>query len=173
MPVSADTLRLHLDYSAWASQRLLDAAAQLSPEELTRDFKTADSSVLGTLVHVFGADRIWLQRIQGNPRATFLDPEDRDFARLREAWPALLQRWKEWAAPLTDERAAAKVAFRDMRGNPYEMPLWQILLHVVNHGTHHRGQVSGFLRSMGHTPPELDLIAYYRTLTVAEGTAAS
>jgi len=43
-------------------------------------------------------------------------------------------------------------------------PLWQILLHVVNHATHHRGQVSGFLRAMGHTPPPLDLIAFYRTL---------
>jgi uncharacterized damage-inducible protein DinB len=42
--------------------------------------------------------------------------------------------------------------------------LWKIVLHVVNHGTHHRGQASGFLRAMGHVPPPLDLIAYYRTL---------
>lgn len=166
MPVSADILRLHLDYTAWASQRLLDAAAELSPEELTRDFKTADSDVLGTLAHIFASDRIWFSRLQGNPRTTFLDPGERDLARLREAWPALLQRWKEWAAPLTDEQAAAKVAFRDMKGNPYEMPLWQILLHVVNHGTHHRGTVSGFLRAMVRTPPQLDLIAFYRLLQV-------
>ena len=56
MPVSADTLRLQLDYTAWASQRLMDAAAQLSSEELTRDFKTADKTVLDTLVHVYAAD---------------------------------------------------------------------------------------------------------------------
>jgi uncharacterized damage-inducible protein DinB len=67
---------------------------------------------------------------------------------------------------MTDEQAAAKVAFRDMKGNPYEMPLWQILLHVVNHGTHHRGTVSGFLRAMVRTPPQLDLIAFYRLLQV-------
>jgi uncharacterized damage-inducible protein DinB len=172
MPVSADTLRIHLDYSAWASQRLLDAARQLSSEELTRDFKTSDKNVLETLVHIFAADRIWLHRIQGNPRSTFIDPEDRDLAKVQETWLALHQRWGEWAAPLTDEQAIATVAYRDMAGNPYQQPLWQILLHVVNHGTHHRGTVSGFLRAMGHAPPQLDLIAYYRSLAAIGSTAA-
>jgi len=164
MPVTADTLRLHFDYSAWASQRLMEAAATLTPEELTRDFNTSDKNVVDTLAHVFAADRIWLSRVQGAPRATFIDPADRDLAVLDREWPALYQRWKEWLAPLTDETAQAKIAYRDMKGNPYEQPLWQILLHVVNHGTHHRGQAAGFLRTMGHTPPPLDLIAFYRTI---------
>jgi uncharacterized damage-inducible protein DinB len=164
MAVSAETLRQHLDYTAWASQRLLDGAAQLTPEELTRDFKTADKSVGETLVHIFAGDRIWLQRIHGNPQSVFIEPEDRDFERLREAWPALHQRWKQWATPLTDQQALTNLSFRDMKGNPYEQPFWQIVLHVVNHGSHHRGMVSGFLRSMGHPPPPLDLIAFYRSL---------
>ena len=54
------------------------------------------------------------------------------------------------------------LAYRDLKGRAYEQPLWQLILHVVNHGTHHRGQVSGFLRSLGHVPPPLDLVAYYR-----------
>ncbi|HYL73902.1 MAG TPA: DinB family protein [Bryobacteraceae bacterium] len=164
MAVSADALRIHLDYTAWASKRLMDAAAGLGEEDLTRDFKTSDKCVLDTLVHVFAADRIWLARIQGATRATFIDEEDRKFSALQKAWPALHQRWKEWAAPLSDRDAVAQISYRDMKGNPYTQPLWQILLHVVNHGTHHRGQAAGFLRAMGHTPPPLDLIAYYRTL---------
>jgi uncharacterized damage-inducible protein DinB len=163
MAVSADTLRLHLDYTAWASQRLLDSAAKLSEEELTRDFKTSDKNVLDTLVHVFGADRLWLTRIHGDSPTTFIHPEDRHLAVLVNDWPALQQRWKQWAAPLTDQDVQAKIAYRDMKGDPYQQPLWQIVLHVVNDGTHHRGQVSGFLRTMGHTPPPLDLIAFYRT----------
>jgi uncharacterized damage-inducible protein DinB len=164
MPVSADTLRLHLDYSAWASQRLLDASSALSEEELTRDFKTADKSVLNTLVHAFAADRIWLARIQGPPRSSFIDEKDRQFTALQSEWPALQQRWKQWAAPLTDQDALARLAYKDIKGNAYEQPLWQLVLHVVNHATHHRGQVSGFLRSMGFAPPPLDLIAFYRSL---------
>jgi len=164
MPVSADTLRLHLDYSSWATNRLLGAAAALSHDELTRDFKTSDQTVVNTLAHVFGADRIWLARIHGESPAIFLSDEDRQLTNLQNAWPALQQRWKQWAAPLNDESALAKIAYRDIKGNPYEQPLWQILLHVVNHGTHHRGQAAGFLRAMGHTPPALDLIAFYRGL---------
>jgi uncharacterized damage-inducible protein DinB len=56
------------------------------------------------------------------------------------------------------------ISYQDTKGRSYSQPVWQILLHLVNHGTHHRGQVSGFLRAMGGTPPPLDMIAYYRTL---------
>ena len=163
MAVTAEALRTHLDYTAWASRKLVQAAAQLAPEELTRDFHTSDRSVLGTLVHVFAADRIWLGRIQGNPQAKFIDPErDMHLAILESDWPALHARWKQWAAGLTSESIVAPVSYKDLKGNAYQTPLWQIVLHVVNHGTHHRGQASGFLRSMGRTPPPLDLIYYYR-----------
>lgn len=164
MPVSADTLRLHLSYSAWASQQLLDAAAAIPHEDLNRDFKTSDGTVANTLAHIFAADRVWLARVQSIPQAVFITPEDRDFKTLQKAWPAMCERWKTWAAPMTDERALANISYRDMSGNPWVQPLWQIILHVVNHGTHHRGAVSGFLRAMGHKPPALDLIAYYRAL---------
>ena len=164
MPVSVDTLRLQLDYSAWATQRLLDAAAQLSPEELTRDFQTADKCVLDTLVHVYAADRIWLSRVLAEPRATFVDPEDRDLTLLQSEWPALHGRWKLWLRDFNDDGVTRPISYKDLKGNPHAQPAWQILLHLVNHGTHHRGLVSGFLRSMGKTPPALDLIAYYRAL---------
>jgi uncharacterized damage-inducible protein DinB len=163
MPASADALRLHLEYSAWASQRMLDAASRLTEEELSRDFKTSDKSVIGTLAHAFAAERFWLGRIQGNAAATFIDDEDQHFDVLRKEWPALQQRWKEWAAPLTDQDVVAKISYEDTEGNPHGEPLWQILLHVVNHATHHRGQVSGFLRAMGHTPPPLDMTDFYRS----------
>ena len=172
MSVSADTLRTHLDYTAWASGILVDAARQLTREELNRDFGTADKSVLGTLVHIFAGDRVWLRRIHGQAPTTFVEPEDHDLTRLQEAWPAVHRGWKEWAAGLTDAQAMQEVAYRDMAGNPHQQPAWQIVLHLVNHGTHHRGAVSGFLRAMGHPPPKLDLIFYYRALA-ASGTAAS
>lgn len=164
MPVSADTLQLQLDYSAWASQRLLDAAAKLSPEELTRDFKTADKTVLDTLVHIYAADRVWLSRVLGQPRAAFVDPEDRDLTLLQTEWPALHRRWKRWLGDRSDEDVTRPIPYLDLKGRPYSQPAWKILLHVVNHGTHHRGQVSGFLRAMGHAPAPLDLMHYYLTL---------
>ena len=162
MTVSAAALRTHLDYTAWATARLLKAAEELSPEELIRDFATADKNVTGTLAHIFAADRVWMSRVHGRPAGRFISAEDRDLALLRREWPALLQLWKQWAAGLTDASALAVLTYQDLKGRTWESPLWQIVLHVVNHGTHHRGQVAGFLRAMGHVPPPLDLIAYYR-----------
>jgi uncharacterized damage-inducible protein DinB len=68
----------------------------------------------------------------------------------------------QWTCELTDEAAQANFTYQDLKGKSWTQPIWQVVLHVVNHGTHHRGQVSGFLRILGHTPPRLDLIEYYR-----------
>jgi uncharacterized damage-inducible protein DinB len=162
MAVSASVLRAHIDYTAWASLRILRAAAALTPQELTHDFHTADRNVLGTLAHLFAADRIWLGRLSGAPRAGFITDADRDIGVLQNTWPELLERWQNWAADLSDERALAPIAFIDLKGVPLQQPLWQSIFHVVNHGTHHRGQVSGFLRSLGQPPPRTDLADFYR-----------
>jgi uncharacterized damage-inducible protein DinB len=162
MSVTADAIRTHIDYTAWATMLLLNAAATLTPEELTRDFGTADRSVVGTLAHTFAADRVWPARVTGAPPPVFITDADRDLAVLQQRWPALMNAWKSWAAGVTDEQALAAIAYRDLKGIERTQVLWKIVFHVVNHGTHHRGQVSGFLRSLGQAPPELDLIVYYR-----------
>ena len=167
MPVSADTLRLHLDYTAWATGRLLEAASTLSQEELTRDFGTADRSAIGTLAHTFAADRVWLTRVKGLPSTGFLNDSERNLSFLQREWPAVHEGWREWAGRLSDADIAAPIAYHDLKGNPWRTPAWQIVLHVVNHGTHHRGQAAGFMRSMGYAPPSLDLIAFYRALGAA------
>ena len=166
--LTVDALRDLLAYSGWASRRLLDAASQLAPEQLTRDFQTADKSVLGTLVHVFAGDRVWLARVEGRTPGPFVTGADHDLAVLREQWPPVLDQWQRWAAGLTDAAASEELAYRDLRGNPWRQPVWQIVLHVVNHGTHHRGQAAGFLRSMGVAPPAVDLVVFHR----ARGAAA-
>ena len=60
---------------------------------------------------------------------------------------------KVWDVPVPHE---------DSRGNGYEMPAWQIVMHVVNHGSYHRGQVTLLMRKAGLIPPPTDLIAFYR-----------
>jgi uncharacterized damage-inducible protein DinB len=162
MFVSAAVLRTHLEYSAWASRLLVDCAGSIAPEELTHDFHTADRSILATLVHIFAADRIWLARIQETEPREFVTDADYSMAVLQHDWPTLHQRWSEWAGGITDNDAASLISYRDLKGRAWTQPLWQIVLHVVNHGTHHRGQVSGFLRALGHTPPAIDLVNYYR-----------
>ena len=63
---------------------------------------------------------------------------------------------------LMDADLTRTISYKDTKGNPYETPLWQIVLHVVNHATLHRGQVMAMFRQLGVSPPPTDLIVYYR-----------
>ncbi|MEO8597843.1 MAG: DinB family protein [Candidatus Solibacter sp.] len=168
MPLSVADLREHFSYSAWASQRLVHAAAELTEDELHRDFQTADRSVFGTLVHTFGADRIWLARFQQAPVQPYLTDADRHMDVLVNQWPELYRQWNAWFAGQTDEALCGDLVYKDMKGNVWTNTIWKLAMHVVNHGTHHRGQASGFLRTMGHTPPALDLVAYYQLHATAQ-----
>jgi uncharacterized damage-inducible protein DinB len=159
-----DELRLHWSYTMWATRRLLEAASRLSPPELNRDFQTADRSVLDTLVHVLAGDRVWYKRVKDIPYSTFVEPEDRSIEALISRYSDVHNGWRTVLCTETDESIRRRIVYRDLKGNPHETPLWQIVLHVVNHGTHHRGQMAGFLRTMGYTPPALDLIHFYRSL---------
>lgn len=145
----------------------MEAASQLPLEQLTRDFGTADKSVLGTLVHIFAADRVWLARVSGSVPTTFISDADYHLSVLQNDWPQVHEKWHSWAAGLTDQVAAGELSYSDMRGNRWQQPLWQVVVHVVNHGTHHRGQAAGFLRSMGQAPPPIDLTVFYRTRSAA------
>src|ERR1017187_1455235 len=94
MFVPAEVLRSHIGYTAWASGLLVEAAGGLTGEEPTRDFGTADKSVLGTLVHVFAADRLWLARWKGE-RLKTSPPERSDHPpALQTHGPPLYQGWK-------------------------------------------------------------------------------
>lgn len=161
MSVRVEVLRTHVRYTTWASARIVDSAARLSADELTRDFKSADKHVLGTLGHVYAADRVWLRRIEGASAAPLYDEGERiHLTTLQHDWPVLLGRWQAWVDALQDPSASA--SYKDFQGNPHSTPYWQIVLHLVNHASHHRGQAAAMMRAMGHAPPPLDLIRYYR-----------
>jgi len=108
-------------------------------------------------IHVSRADRVWLTRITGNPKPQF--PAETSLATLQTEWPALHDSWQGRAPGLTGQTALAGIVHQDLKGRTWNLPLWQLAPHMANHGTHHCGQVSGFLLAMGHAPP-LDLVLY-------------
>lgn len=156
--MTADEARNHLRYSGWASRRLLDAAQKLDSEQLHRDLGVANKSVHGTLAHVLMADRVWLNRIKGTVPANPMEQKEA----VETEWPRVMDEWETRSNAWTDKDLMEAIAYKDMKGNPYETPLWQIVMHVVNHATLHRGQVMAMFRQLGAAPPSTDLIFYYR-----------
>src|SRR5262245_58730791 len=140
------TLDRHLEYTAWATNRLLKAVGSIPADQLLHDFKTGDHTIVGTLAHIFGADRIWLDRVMGRRRGAFLEDRERDLKALCDEWPKLHSAWREWLAGYRED-LNLPIEYTSMQGDLYRSTASEIILHVVNHGTHHRGQVSGFLRA--------------------------
>jgi uncharacterized damage-inducible protein DinB len=156
--MTAADLQLQIRYTHWASRRLVDALAALSQEELERPNGISHGTLLGTLAHVQFADWIWYTRV--------VEPMDRPpdtLTALQSDWPELQRKWEAWSHSLTDAGVNREVHFKRLNGMEVHSPVWQIILHVVNHGTLHRGQVMGMLRQLGIAPPNTDLISFYLT----------
>lgn len=154
----------HLHYHRWATRQVLEETLPLSAEQLVRDLKGSFPGIYDTLVHLYQADTVWLARLEGRPTGTLADYAAPGCTfELRDAWSTVQDRMIEWAAALDEDAWLRKMAYKSIAGIAYESHVWQAILHVVNHGTHHRGQVTGMLRQLGLKAVNLDLIAYYRT----------
>ncbi len=152
--MTASEARRHLAYSSWASKRVLDAVMALPEEQRDRDLGVSHQSVMHTLRHIVMADRNWLYRVLGTAPP--------DAGRVEEEWPRLWKQWEDAAASWTDADLASVIEYRDLKGNAHRSRLEEIVMHVVNHATLHRGQVMGMMRQLGVAPPATDLIFFYR-----------
>ena len=157
-------LQTLLDYHYWARDRVLEAAERLTPEHLTRDLGNSFPSVRDTLVHLFSADWIWCARWEGESPQTMLDPKTfPDVATIRAAWKEHEQKVRAILTQLGENGISRAIEYRTLNGLAQAQPFWQMLQHVVNHGSYHRGQVVTMLRQLGGAPPpSMDLIAFYR-----------
>ena len=160
MEISPSVLATHMNYSQWASRKLLDLALTLPEEETVRHIGTSHGSILKTFQHTYYADRVWLWRLEGVPPQQFEDPAPGpSLAALDRDWWPLLTRFENWVKQCEDPMKP--LSYKNLKGEPYERPIWQIVLHVANHGTYHRGQAASMMRQLGHHPPSTDLIYYY------------
>lgn len=153
-----------IDYNYWARDRLLDAVRPLSSEEFTRDLGSSFRSVRDTLAHLHAAEWIWYRRWVGES-PTALPPADRfpDLGSVASAWREMEAQIRAYFGALDDRALERVIEYTSTVGVQGASPLWQMLQHVVNHSTYHRGQVTTMLRQIGAAPPKaMDLIAFYR-----------
>jgi uncharacterized damage-inducible protein DinB len=157
-------LKALVDFNYWARDRTLDAVAALTPEQYTRDLGNSFKSVRDTLVHTYSAEWVWHSRWLGtSPTAPLKFDDYPDLAALQSAWHELEGQNRALIDAEDDRSLLRVVDYRLMNGQPGRSAFWQMVQHVVNHGTYHRGQVTTMLRQLGAAPPKsTDLIAYYR-----------
>jgi len=162
--VTQDELRALFDYHYWARDRILAAAERITPEQYARDMGNSFRSVRATLCHIYLADLVWYRRWQGLPPPATVSAEPYEtVADLRQAWLELEGQYRAYLDSLGDEGVQRILSYTLLSGAAGTSIIWQMMQHVVNHATYHRGQVTTMLRQLGADPPKsLDLIAFYR-----------
>ena len=161
-------IRQLFDYTEWANELAMDAAVKLPDDNLRRDVGISHKSIFGTLLHMAGAEWIWLERWNGRSpakdKAWLLWTTDScaDLAMLKERWGDLIDRRAQFISELDEERLNAELGFTLLSGDPSSMRLVDQMQHVANHATLHRGQIVGMIRQLGIEPPSTDLLFYLR-----------
>ncbi len=153
-----------LDYHYWARDRLFDALVPLSSEHYTRDLGNSFKSIRDTAVHIYAAESAWYGRWTGNPPTALLQPEKfADVAALRSGWKDLEREVRAFVHELGPAGMDRRFEYKMFNGQPGSSLFWQMLQHVVNHASYHRGQITTMLRQTGAAPPRsMDLIMFYR-----------
>jgi uncharacterized damage-inducible protein DinB len=159
-------LRTMLDYHYWARDRLLEAIERLTSEELNRDLGSSFRSIRETVVHTYAAEWAWHSRWQGQSPTVLMTSEAfPDVASIRRAWTEHETKMRAFLEELGEAGIARVLEYKLLSQQPGSSPFWQMLQHVVNHASYHRGQVTTMLRQLGAQPPKsMDMIAYYRAL---------
>lgn len=160
--MTIDEARRLFSYGSWANARVIAAAETLPEETLVAAAVSSFPSVGATLAHIVGAEWIWLRRWLGESPAAPAWATRPDLAELRLQLAALEAERSSYLAGLSDADLERTVSYSNLAGQAYGNPLCDLIRHVVNHSTHHRGQAVTQLRQFGVTPPNTDLITYLR-----------
>lgn len=162
--MNIEDLRALLDYHYWARDRLLDAVDPLTPDQFTRDMGNSFRSIRDTLAHLYFAEWAWNSRWHGHSPTSALPPEMfPDVAAVRSAWIDQEATVRAFLESLGEDGITRVIEYKLLSGQAGASVFWQMLQHVVNHASYHRGQVTTMLRQLGAAPAKsMDLIAFYR-----------
>lgn len=151
-------------YNLWANGLLLNVVKTLSEQQRRTEVKSSFSSVHNTLLHLLDAESIWWQRLKLQERIN--RPGDGftgDFSELSKKLLEQNKLWVEWVNSAGEHTLQHEFIYHNQNGERFKQPVYQMLLHLFNHGTYHRGQLVNLLRQLGvEKIPQTDFIVWSR-----------
>ncbi len=154
-----------LEFHYWARDRMFEALEPLTSEEANRDMGNSFTSIRDTVTHLYAAEWAWYSRWHGMSPASLLSSDTfADLAAVRSAWAEHEAKMRAFLDSLGEIGITRVIEFTLLSGQQGAMPFWQMLQHIVNHASYHRGQVTTMLRQLGAKPAaSMDMVAFYRT----------
>jgi uncharacterized damage-inducible protein DinB len=150
-------------FNRWVNARLYDSVAKLSGAQYRKDVGLFFGSVHATLNHLLLVDRLWTRRLRGEPNGfkSLTEIVADDFASLRKERVAEDDRFVAQVEGMTPAELERVVVYTRMLGTGLEeVRAGHILATLLNHQTHHRGQVHAALTQIGIEPPALDVVFF-------------
>lgn len=159
-----ELLKQYAAYNIWASQKIIDVILALPEEKQLAEVCSSFTSLCKTILHMLDAENIWWQRMKLQENIT--RPSEDFKGNTADAAQALIQQskqWEEWISNASDLAIEHVFQYTTFDGTQYKQPTWQMLHHVFNHGTYHRGQLINMLRQLGSEKlPSTDFIFWAR-----------
>ncbi len=160
--MNRNDIQLLYKYNRWANAQVLGAVSRLTEEQFTKDLSSGHRSVRDTLTHIVGAEWIYLMRWNGTSPKALFDPMDfPNLSSFRTKWAEVEREQTDFVNGVTDESLENVIAYVNTKGEEWRYPLWQMMQHVVNHSSYHRGQVATLLRQLGAEPAPTDFLIFF------------
>jgi uncharacterized damage-inducible protein DinB len=159
-----ELLQQYAAYNTWANKTIIERLSLLSEEQVHTNIASSFPSVYTTVLHLWQAENIWWQRLHLAEHITILSETFKgSFKELAEGFAIQNQQWNEWMNTVTDTELANSFSYIRNK-EQHTMSIQDMLLHVFNHATFHRGQLVTLLRQLGETSgiPSTDFSTYCR-----------
>jgi uncharacterized damage-inducible protein DinB len=149
-------------YNSWATNHVFDVLATMPTDKYMQDMKGSHGSIHTTLVHMVGAEKVWLERFQDAAQPFLSENPPASLAELKVVWEKVGYDTAKWLGMMTDKKLGETFTMKTAQGDTFTHVFWQAFQHVVNHSSYHRGQVITMMRQLGVKPVSTDLIRFYR-----------
>ncbi|HUR10371.1 MAG TPA: DinB family protein [Flavitalea sp.] len=159
-----EILQQYAAYNCWSNQRMSDFIQPLEMGLLEKEIPSSFSSIHSTLLHMWDAESIWWQRMKLQEVIT--SPSANFKGNAKDVVAALLHQnklWESWVNNATESAINHVFHYRNSKKEQFKQPVYQVLLHVFNHATYHRGQLVNMFRQVGLDKiPGTDFILWSR-----------
>lgn len=151
-----------LQYDYWANKKLLDHIKSLPEDIFCKEMNSVFPTLAETFYHIFRGQRIWIKRCIPD---VVLDENTTAFADIAQAEQCILELNQVLVKAVDDYYSQLDVIeYQTSNGTTQKSRFQDIICHLVNHGTYHRGNIASMIRECGYQGTSTDYIVYLRTI---------
>jgi len=151
-------------YNLWANSRLIEVINNLTDEQIDREIVSSFTNIKKTMLHLWDVENIWWQRMRLVEMEVWQsDNFTGSLLELTNHLIAQSKQWKEWVDIATEAALEHEFIYKNSKKDQFKQPVYEMLIHLFNHQSYHRGQLVTMLRQVDETNiPNTDLISFLR-----------